>query len=105
MVSWSLDRAATFVASIAERAHAAGWLVAMYGSTVTRGAGRDLDLIFVPWREGADSEGIAAVLGVGTVLADYHEAARDRSLGMAFFVDGRIVDVLVVPRVDERDVV
>lgn len=85
-----------------------GWLVAIYGSSVTRSDGRDLDLICVPWRSGAEREDMAAILlaHFGANEVDRNESAWDQSLGVAYrTADGKVIDVLYVRRVDEQDVV
>lgn len=105
---WSVEEATRALAEIAEPARQRGWLVAVYGSSIIHGRGRDLDLICVPWRGDADRADLAGLLGevFGAVEVDRHESAWDQSLGAAYRCrDGRIIDVLYVRRVDDRDVV
>lgn len=96
-MSWSLAQGAAYVASITERAQAAGWMVGMYGSTVTLSAGRDLDLMFVPWRPGATFS-CWDLLGAIEVSRNV-SAWSDGSMGvLGLLPNGEHVDALVLAR-------
>jgi hypothetical protein len=104
-VTWTLERASAYVAALAEDARRAGWVVGIYGSTLTSGKGRDLDLLCVPSRPHADRDAFERLLGVAE-QTDSYPAAWDTSLGAAYRLeDGSIVDVLYVSRIDARELV
>lgn len=86
---------------LADRARECGWIVALYGSAIIDGDGRDLDLICVPWRPEAHPLEVSLLLSrlFGAVEVDRRESAWDQSLGVAYSVNGRIIDVLFVTRV------
>ena len=70
MTEWTLTEGATLVAALSSWARSRGYLLALYGSTLS-GRGRDLDLLAVPWRSGVDAralvDDLAARLG-GTIF-------------------------------------
>lgn len=102
-MTWTLERASAYVAALAEDARRAGWMVGLYGSTLTTGRGRDLDLFCVPCRPHPDREAFESLLGAAATT-DVHPSAWDTSLGAAYrLADGSIVDVLYVSRIDERE--
>lgn len=47
----SLEDAAMIFKQLVDRFQRSGWLLALYGSTIRSGHGRDIDLIAVNWRE------------------------------------------------------
>lgn len=49
----TLEHACRIIGRISHIAHANGYMLALYGSTLTYGRGRDIDVIAVPWRFGA----------------------------------------------------
>lgn len=55
MTRCTIEEAQRVIALLSPVAHGQGYMLALYGSVLTRGYGRDIDVIAVPWRPGAAS--------------------------------------------------
>lgn len=59
---WTIQEAITFAAEAEATCSTAGFLLSLYGSTVRRGHGRDLDIILVPKCAIADADAVLRAL-------------------------------------------
>lgn len=78
-------------------AHHAGYMVALYGSVLTNGRGRDIDLLAVPWRYGASEQLLLdafRALGCIECGSRYHGAMGTAST-LLRTPDGLLVDLQV----------
>jgi hypothetical protein len=92
---WTLADGARFVAEHAEWARRHGFMLALYGSTLT-GSGRDLDVFAIPWRPAdpvAFARGFAALVG-GSIE---EEGPGVQCYSAAIRVGRRIVDLQARP--------
>jgi hypothetical protein len=95
MRGWTLQEGAALTADMALTAKREGFLLSLYGSTL-RGRGRDLDLIAVPWRTGADPRRL-----VDSLAAELGGRIEDRGPGIfaaesaAIVIGDRVIDIQV----------
>lgn len=79
---WTLDKAQHVMRGIELAAQRTGYYAAMYGSVLTHGEGRDLDIVMVPWRHSCSYEsaltGILSLYG-GHIVDSYIGAMDTRS--------------------------
>src|SRR5690349_1434750 len=61
----TMEDAVHFVTAFSEKAKAAGYMLAVYGSVVTRQCGRDIDILAVPWRPADHRTLLNALVGAG----------------------------------------
>lgn len=47
----TIEAASRIIARLTPFAHSHGFMLALYGSTLTAGRGRDIDVMAVPWRD------------------------------------------------------
>lgn len=95
---WRLLEAIAVLVTLQEPAKEAGYLLSMYGSTLTHGTGNDLDLVAFPWRFGVQPADLYSVMvihgGCVPVGVPYRGAMETEAQGFQRF-DGRVIDLQV----------
>lgn len=98
--TWTIDQARQLADHIDRRVRPLGYLVALYGSVLTQGQGRDLDLLLVPWRPNTDPQlaitTIRIVAGGGrNDLLNIEQTAMRALSALILDADGRAIDLQV----------
>lgn len=95
----TIDAASRIIAMMTPLANSYGYMLALYGSTLTNGRGRDIDVMAVPWRPvAAPAEALVAALcalGFEQVQPAYRGQMRTYAVMLIERSTGLLVDLQV----------
>lgn len=95
----TLDDARRIIERISGAAYLSGYMLALYGSTLANGRGRDIDVFSVPWRPGASPDSLFAHIEACGFLRTngrpYQGAMRTQALVFVEQSSGLLLDLQV----------
>lgn len=110
-MKWTLQEALPVIKKITEEMNRHGYMVALYGSVLTKGEGRDLDLQFIPKRHKHEiTASCVWIFARLTALFDADFSKQNNKIysgllgtksNTILLPDGRIIDIVIQPSIDE----
>lgn len=96
--AWTVEEAGALISELQPHLHAVGWYFTVAGSTLTKGIGRDLDLVGVPVFLNAEPREwlIATLAKRGWTIIEHHRSSYDRVVQVVFETENmRLIDLML----------